>query len=91
MENNELKELKQGDIPAFPMCAVYPTGKTDFKTGHPEMQVLVQQGMTLRDQVAIAAIAVFKDSFSLAESLQKDFAPVCEACYRLADAMIKSR
>lgn len=91
MQTDQPKKFKEGDFAANPLFAMMPTGKIDFKTGQPEMSIMIQQGMTFRDRCAIEAINVFKAEFNTADALQKDFSLVTDACYRLADSMLKSR
>lgn len=82
------KQLENGNEFANSLFAMVPTGKHDFKTGQPEMAVMIQQGMTLRDHFAASAMngflqGVINDDYSF-DSLARD-------CYRAADALVAAR
>lgn len=86
------QELREGDLPAFPMIGGAPTGKFNLGSGVPEVMVVVQSGMTLRDWFAGQALKSFLkfEGEQIGEHVY-DFKNVCSDAYRIADAMLKQR
>jgi hypothetical protein len=94
----EIKNKITPGVPmAFSLFATFPTGKTDFKTGHPEMQGIIQTGMELRDYFAAQAlqvagcnlhVMVMNDPTILEVPIYHEIA---KAAYQMADAMIEAR
>ncbi|MGG4607019.1 hypothetical protein [Providencia sp. Me31A] len=72
------------------------TGGAAFPaSGHPDMQFVAQEGMTLRDYFAAKAmnamISTIPLPWSLREQYEGDFYDTAQSAYRMADAMLKAR
>ena len=72
------------------------TGGAAFPaSGHPNMQFVAQEGMTLRDYFAAKAmnamISTIPLPWSLREQCEGDFYDTAQSAYKMADAMLKAR
>ncbi|MEI9714879.1 hypothetical protein V5049_05350 [Moellerella wisconsensis] len=66
------------------------TGGAAFPaSGHPDMQFVAQEGMTLRDYFAIRLIE--KAAYKIPRGQACEFDDICRIAYELADAMLKAR
>lgn len=71
------------------------TGGADFPaSGHPDMQFVAQEGMTLRDYLAAEAMNAMIGTTSLQWAMghsEDEFYITAQSAYKMADAMLKAR
>jgi hypothetical protein len=80
------KEEKPPVDMAFSLCAIFPNGKTAIN-GQPQMNVIVQSGMTLRDYFAAQALSMKQmQEFDLSET-----GAIAAWAYSIADSMVNIR